>query len=131
VSETTRLKWLRIALGFWGFGFCFVVGVGAFARSLMVPYLGAEYDQMLQSLYFTLGIFLFLAVRDPLRYLSVIRFAVWSSVVHGGLMVAQSLAMHRGHAHVADPATLLVETVPLALTALTLGLLLPKGAVEA
>jgi hypothetical protein len=130
MSDATRDRWFRFALGFWGFGFCFVVGVGAFAKSLITPYAGAEYDQMLQSLYFTLGIFLLLAARHPFRYLSIIRFTIWSSVAHGGLMIAQALAMHGGHPHVADPATLLIETIPLVLTAVSLFLLMPPRAVE-
>jgi Family of unknown function (DUF6632) len=40
-----------------------------------------------------------MASRDPLRHLSLIWFTVWSSVVHAGIMAAQSLANpeHRGH----------------------------------
>jgi hypothetical protein len=120
------LRWLRIALGFWGIGFTFIVGVGAFTMSLVSPYMGAEYDQMLQAVYFVLGLFLMNAARDPLRHLSLIRFTIWSSVVHGGLMVVQAILMRCGRAHCADPTTLLVETIPLALTAATLGLLLPR-----
>jgi hypothetical protein len=129
MSDSTRLTWFRVALGFWGVGFCLVVGIGAFTASLISPYLGAEYDQMLQVVYFTLGVFLLLAAAgDPLRHLSLVRFTIWSSVAHGALMVAQAIAMHHGHAHVADPRMLLLETVPLLLTAVTLGVLMPKRA---
>ncbi|MBI4636842.1 MAG: hypothetical protein HY727_10885 [Candidatus Rokubacteria bacterium] len=47
----------------------------------------------------TLGIFLQIASRDPLAHRSLIWFTVWSSVVHGAIMAAQSLAyrQHIGH----------------------------------
>lgn len=42
------------------------------------------------GIYATLGIFLILAARDPLKNLSLIWFSVWSSAVHGGIMAVQS-----------------------------------------
>ena len=58
-----------------------------------------HYEQMMVGLYFTLGAFLIRASRDPLRHLSVIWFAVWSSVVHASVMTVQSFtgAQHHGH----------------------------------
>jgi len=43
-------------------------------------------DDMMLSLYFTLGIFLLLAVRDPSANRSLIAFAAWSSFAHGAVM---------------------------------------------
>jgi hypothetical protein len=43
-------------------------------------------DAMMLSLYFTLGIFLLLAVRNPAAHASVIAFAAWSSFAHGVVM---------------------------------------------
>src|SRR5256712_11298579 len=40
------------------------------------------YLQMILGIYVTLGVFLLLAARDPIRHLSLIWFTVWSSVVH-------------------------------------------------
>jgi hypothetical protein len=45
---------------------------------------------MIIGIYATLGIFLIRAARDPLKNLSLIWFAVWSSLVHGGIMAVQS-----------------------------------------
>jgi hypothetical protein len=45
---------------------------------------------MIIGLYATLGIFLILAARDPLKNLSLIWFTIWSSVVHGTIMAVQS-----------------------------------------
>src|ERR1700693_1712026 len=41
---------------------------------------------MMMSLYFTLGIFLLLAARNPSANRSVIAFAAWSSFAHGAVM---------------------------------------------
>src|SRR5690348_8587071 len=52
----------------------------------------SHYLQMILGIYATLGIFLLIASRKPLEHLSLIWFTVWSSVVHAGIMAAQSLA---------------------------------------
>jgi uncharacterized YccA/Bax inhibitor family protein len=43
-------------------------------------------DAMMLSLYFTLGIFLLVAVRNPSANASLIAFAAWSSFAHGAVM---------------------------------------------
>ena len=48
------------------------------------------YFEMICTLYFVLGIFLLIASRNPLEHRSLIWFAVWSSIAHGGLMLVQS-----------------------------------------
>jgi hypothetical protein len=45
-------------------------------------------DAMMLSLYFPLGIFLLLAVRNPSANASLIAFAAWSSFTHGAFMAA-------------------------------------------
>ena len=45
----------------------------------------APYEQMMVGIYFTLGIFLLRASRDPARHASIVWFAVWSSIVHAGV----------------------------------------------
>ena len=59
----------------------------------------AHYEQMMVGIYFTLGIFLIRASKDPSRHPSIIWFAVWSSIVHGGIMTIQAVAnpQHIGH----------------------------------
>ena len=44
------------------------------------------YLQMIFGIYVTLGVFLWLAARDPAKHLSLIWFTVWSSVVHATVM---------------------------------------------
>jgi hypothetical protein len=72
-----------------------------------------HYLQMILGVYATLGVFLLFASRDPLAHLSLIWFTVWSSVVHAGIMAAQSLANpeHRGHLWGDVPALLIIAAV--------------------
>ena len=59
----------------------------------------SHYLMMILGLYATLGVFLLIASRDPMAHASLIWFTVWSSLVHGAIMAAQSLsnARHMGH----------------------------------
>ena len=53
----------------------------------------ADYgDDMMLSLYFALGIFLLIAIRNPSANRSLIAFAAWSSFAHGAVMAV--LAVH-------------------------------------
>ena len=47
----------------------------------------------MMSLYFTLGVFLLIAVRNPAAHRSVIAFAAWSSFAHAVTMSIQGLEM--------------------------------------
>jgi hypothetical protein len=119
MTDTDRIKYLRIALLLVGLTFIF----GIYPLSIVWPSGWAwhttgqsEYFQMILGIYATLGVFLLLASRDPLAHRSLIWFTVWSSVVHGAIMGAQSLAMsqHRGHLW-GDVAALIAVAVVLAL----------------
>jgi ABC-type transport system involved in cytochrome c biogenesis permease subunit len=80
----------------------------------------AHYEQMIVGIYFTLGIFLLRASKDPLQHLSIIWFAVWASVVHASIMTIQSLTADEHHGH-------LVADVPaLFLAAIVLSILTPR-----
>ena len=74
------------------------------------------------GIYFTLGVFLLLAAREPLRHLSLIWFAVWSSVVHASIMAVHALSDARGHGH------LLADVPALFIAAAVLGILTPRRA---
>ena len=77
-----------------------------------------EYDHMIVAIYATLGMFLLRAARQPLRHLSLIWFAVWSSVAHAGVMTLHAWRSPEERAHfVGDIALLLI--VALVLGALT------------
>jgi hypothetical protein len=68
---------------------------------------------MILGIYATLGVFLLLAARKPIEHLSLIWFTVWSSVVHGGIMLVQAVVYpeHRGHLFGDVPALLLIAVI--------------------
>jgi len=49
-----------------------------------------EAEQMMLSIYVTLGIFLLIAARNPPANRSLIAFAGWSSLAHAAVMAVQS-----------------------------------------
>lgn len=51
-----------------------------------------EYEQMIQGIYFVLGIFTIIAARNPVQHLGLVWFIAISSIVHGGIMMLQALA---------------------------------------
>src|SRR5262245_14603056 len=100
-----RIKYLRITLVL--VGLTFIVGLysliilwpSGWAWHMEETYWLPHYLQMIIGVYATLGVFLLIASRDPLKHLSLIWFTVWSSVVHAGVMGIQALANpeHRAH----------------------------------
>src|SRR5262245_9803597 len=111
-----RIQYLRIALVL--VGVIFIVGI--YSLTIIWPsgwawHTGghSDYLQMILGVYATLGVFLLLASRNPLEHLSLIWFTVWSSVVHSGIMAAQSLAnpAQRGHLWGDVPALLVVAAL--------------------
>jgi hypothetical protein len=122
MTDVQRLKALRVALVVAG-----VMCFGVYPLMLLWPsgwtwHAGhSHYPLMIVGLYATLGVFLILAARNPLDHLSLIWFAVWSSVVHGGIMAVQALTdvEQRGHLAGDVPALFLIAGV--------LGVLTPRG----
>jgi len=121
MASDNRLVALRVALVV--FGIIFIVGI--YPLTVLWPsgwawHMGGPsmYLQMILGIYATLGVFLLLAARDPMKHLSLIWFTVWSSIVHGGIMAAQALVYpeHRGHLHGDVPALLLIAVVLAVLT---------------
>ena len=116
MQNDTKLKYLTKSL--YLFGIIFIIGVPA-----MMMYIWPagwswtpaqpEYEQMIMGIYVTLGIFLLRAAKDPLSHLSLIWFTVWSSLVHGGIMLVQALIDESEHANLMGdiPALFLVAIV--------------------
>jgi cytochrome c biogenesis protein CcdA len=50
-------------------------------------------DTMMLSLYFAMGIFLLLAARNPAAHRSLILFAGWANIAHGGVMGLMSIRL--------------------------------------
>src|SRR5262245_59778475 len=115
MSENTKINLLRAALVI--FGLVFVFGVyllmafwpSGWVWSPRQP----EYEQMIMGIYAVLGIFLFLAAKNPLEHRSLIWFTVWSSVVHATIMLFQAIKdpVERGHLWGDIPALYLVAIV--------------------
>lgn len=121
MADNKTLKPLRVALV--AIGIIFIVGL--YPLTIIWPSGWAwhmsgqsNYLQMILGIYATLGVFLLLASRNPLKNLSLIWFTVWSSVAHGAIMAAQSLVYpeHRGHLLGDVPALLLIAIVLTVLT---------------
>ena len=108
------------------FGLVFIFGI--FALNRLWPSGWAwqpeqpAYLHMILGIYATLGVFLLLAARDPVRHLSLIWFTVWSSIVHAAIMAIHSLTDPSQMGHLwGDVAALL-------LTAGVLAVLTPRRA---
>src|SRR6266404_5113537 len=67
-------------------GLLFSAGVYPLIGSLLHPADSDTGDTMMLSLYFALGIFLLIAVRNPSAHRSLIAFAAWSSFAHAVVM---------------------------------------------
>ena len=116
MNESNHLKYLRLTLQVFGAIFTF----GFYPLTILWPSGWAwhssgtsHYLTMIIGIYATLGIFLFIASKDPLQHRSLIWFTVWSSVVHGGIMAVQAItnSEHIGHLYGDVPALFIVAGV--------------------
>ncbi len=121
MNDNARITALRVALVL--VGIIFIVGI--YPLTIVWPagwawHLSGRsvYLEMILGVYATLGVFLLLAAREPLRNLSLIWFTVWSSIVHGGIMAVQAFQFpeHRGHLYGDVPALIVVALVLAVLT---------------
>ena len=124
MSQSSREQYLKVALVV--FGLIFLAGVlplmSLWPSGWRWEPHQSEYEQMILGVYATLGVFLLLAARAPGRHRSLILFAAWSSLVHGGIMAVQAMqdTMERGH--------LLGDVPALALAGIVLLVLAPRDA---
>ncbi len=122
MSDANRLIYLRIALIVVGLTFIF----GIYPLTIVWPsgwmwgQGHSHYLMMIIGIYATLGVFLLIASQNPDANKSIIWFTVWSSVVHGAIMAAQSFGEAAEHGH------LLGDVPALFLIAIILGILMPK-----
>jgi uncharacterized membrane protein HdeD (DUF308 family) len=71
-------------------GLLFLAGVYPVTDSLWHANQSMYADDMMFSLYFALGIFLLIAVRNPSANRSLIAFTAWSSFAHGAVMTVMA-----------------------------------------
>ncbi|HEY4112566.1 MAG TPA: DUF6632 domain-containing protein [Rhizomicrobium sp.] len=111
---------LKIALVIIGLAFLLIYPMAIVWPSGWAWHEGAPYSNdyymMIVGVYATLGVFLILAARNPDANRSLIWFTVWSSLVHGLIMVSQSFGMangmnNMGHLVGDDAALILVAIV--------------------
>lgn len=123
MQQEGKLKYLKVAL--YVIGIIFIVGVPTMMMWLWPAGWGwtppqYEYEQMIMGVYATLGVFLILAAKDPLANASLIWFTIWSSIVHGAIMLVQAIV------DTTDRANLLGDVPALFLVATVLWYLMPK-----
>jgi len=118
MADNEGLKYLRVALILVGVVFL----AGVYPLMMVWPsgwawHTGhSDYPLMIVGIYATLGVFLIMAARDPLKHLSLIWFTVWSSIVHGVIMAVQSFEGPENHGHLlGDVPALIVVAVVLAI----------------
>jgi len=126
MSNNARL--LSYALVVFGLAFCLIYPLSIVWPSGWAwhdgPAASNDYFMMIVGVYVTLGIFMILAARDPAANASLIRFVIWSSIVHAGVMAWEAFRnpVMKGHLYGDVPALLLI--------AIVLGLLTSRGAVS-
>jgi hypothetical protein len=123
MDDSSRIKYLKIALVVIGITFTFVILPLTMFWPSGWSWHGegrSYYLEMILSLYATLGIFLMLAARNPLEHRSLIWFTVWSSVAHGAVMAWQAFDGHHNMGHLLGdvPALFIVAAVLAFLTPL-------------
>jgi len=112
MNTATRTGYLQITMR--AIGLIFTFGVYPLTRiwpSGWAWHAGqSEYLTMIIGIYATLGVFLLITSTKPLQHRSLIWFTIWSSVVHGGIMLVQVLQNpeHGGHLYGDVPALFLV-----------------------
>lgn len=115
MTDETKLKVLRIILIVVG-----IIFIGGISTGMKVWPSGwawtpphYEYEQMIMGVYATLGVFLIIASKNPLSHRSLIQFTIWSSLVHGIIMLIQAIVdgTERGHLIGDVPAILVVAVV--------------------
>jgi hypothetical protein len=85
----------------------------ALAYPLIVFVREAPAMSMMFSLYVTLGIFLLLAIRDPMANRSLIAFTAWSSFAHAAVMGTQAWLNMISRGELAGVAVLIVIGIAL------------------
>lgn len=115
MSNLERLKYLKVALRIVGI----IATFGFYPLTVFWPSGWSwssgrsEYLEMIIAIYATLGIFLLVASRNPNQHLSLVSFAIWSSIVHGAVMAVQSMLnpMHVHHLYGDVPALFIIAAV--------------------
>jgi len=117
MTVVDRLRYLRVVLVLSGLACLALYPLMLFWPSGWAWHVGhSDYQMMIVGFYATLGVFLILAARDPLASLSLIWFAVWSSVVHAAIMAVKAVTRPGQMGHlVGDVPALFIVAAALAI----------------
>jgi hypothetical protein len=117
MTAVDRFRYLRVVLVLAGLACLALYPLMVFWPSGWAWHVGhSDYQMMIVGVYATLGVFLILAARDPSANRSLIWFAVWSSVVHAGIMAIQAVTQPGQMGHLAgDVPALFIVAVALAI----------------
>lgn len=123
MTQEDKLKYLKKALLV--IGVIYIVGVPAMMTLIWPSAWGwtpaqPEYEHMIMGVYATLGVFLYLAAKDPLAHSSLIWFTIWSNIVHGSIMFYYALV------DATDRINLLGDVPALFIVAFVLWYLMPS-----
>ena len=136
MEQTSKYKRLKIFLTIYGivsvilFGGLFlltstdasIMQEGGALRFMRWDILSKHVELMIEAVYVVWGIFMLMAARKPLSYLSFLHFTLWANLVHGLLMIPQAMMVGMMYKMFTDIAYCLV-------LAIGLWILLPKGEV--
>ena len=134
MEQTLKYKGLKIFLTVYGiisvllFGGLFlltstdasIMQDGGALRFMRWDILSKHVELMIEAVYLVWGIFMLLAARNPLSYLSFLNFTLWANLAHGLLMIPQAMMVGMMYKMFTDIAYCLV-------LAIGLWILLPKG----
>jgi Na+/H+ antiporter NhaA len=76
-------------------GLFFVAGIYPLFTSIPQHQQSDYGDQMMLAIYFVLGVFLLLAVKQPTAHQSLIAFAGWGTLAHDAIMAVQAYQLHQ------------------------------------
>jgi len=134
MEQTSKLKSLKIFLNVFGifslllFGGLFsltsfdaaIMQEGGALRFMRWDVLSKHVELMLEAVYLVWGVFMLMAARKPLAYVSFLNFTLWANLVHGLLMIPQAMMVGMMFKMFTDVAYCLI-------LALGLLILIPKG----
>src|SRR5436190_23635756 len=105
MEQLSKLKKLKLFLNIYGvvsillFGGLFlltsidapIMQEGGALRFLRWDVLSKHVELMIEIVYLVWGIFMLIAARKPLAYLSFLNFTLWANLAHGLLMIPQAM----------------------------------------
>jgi hypothetical protein len=134
MEQTSSLKNLKVFLNVFGVAMVLLfaplftltaidsplVQDGGALRMMRWDVLAKHVEMMLELIYLVWGIFMLMAARKPLAYLSFLRFTLWANLAHGLLMIPQAFMVGMLHKIPTDSGFCIGLAVGL-------WILLPKG----